>query len=142
MATRRKSHTRKSNPDLGIETYSLGEFESRVMNVVWDLEPPITTRQVFDRMQSESEGEKITYSTVTLTMAKLAQKGLLLQKRVSPKRTHPFVYVPLIGRRQMGLLMLDHVARKVLGKPFREALIDLLPECSKEEIARLKQALS
>lgn len=74
-------------------------------------------------------------------MAKLAKKGILSQTRLGSKRTDAFVYAPMIGREEMGKLMLDEVSRKVLGKPFYEVIRDLLPDCPDEEIRKLQEAL-
>jgi predicted transcriptional regulator len=120
-------------------TLSLGELEAQILDIVWDLVPPVSTSQVFKVMYPRRE---LSYSTIMLTMAKLARKGLLAQSRTGNKKTDAFVYVPNIGREQMGKLLLDEVSRKVLGKPLKKAIRDLLPDCSEEELKRIEKALA
>ncbi|MDI6826887.1 MAG: BlaI/MecI/CopY family transcriptional regulator [Armatimonadota bacterium] len=101
---------------------SLGELEAQIMDIVWSLEPPITSSQVFKIMYPRRE---LSYSTIMLTMAKLARKGILSQTRTGNKKTDPFVYTPNISREEMGIKLMNEVARKVLGKPLDEALRSL-----------------
>ena len=111
--------------------YSLGELEAAILDVVWDSEPPVSSTQVFKAMYP---GRELTYSTVTLTMAKLAEKGILHRKRMGNKLRSPFVYTPRVSRREMALSLLDQVARAIIHKPLKEAIADLCgaedPSCA------------
>ncbi len=101
---------------------SLGELEAQILDIIWDLEPPISTTQVFKIMYPRRE---LSYSTIMLTMAKLARKGILNQERTGDKKTDPFIYKPKLSREQMGVALLDAVSRQVLRKPLHEAIPDL-----------------
>jgi len=106
---------------------SLGELEAQILDVVWDLKPPVRTTQVFKIMYPKRE---LSYSTIMLTMAKLARKGILKQRRTGDKKTDPFEYVPNISREEMGLALLNQVAKHILQKPLYEVLPEL---CGTEE---------
>lgn len=106
-----------------LDGQSLGELEAQILDIIWDLEPPVTSTQVFKIMYPRRE---LSYSTIMLTMAKLSRKGVLTQKRTGDKKTDPFIYVPNVSREQMGLKLMQEVSLKVLGKPLDEALPDLL----------------
>jgi predicted transcriptional regulator len=103
----------------GLGGQSLGELEAQILDIVWDIEPPVSTTQVFKVMYPRRE---LSYSTIMLTMAKLARKGILAQERVGDKKTDPFTYKPNITREQMGVALLNAVAKQVLRKPLYEVL--------------------
>jgi len=107
----------------GLSGQSLGELEAQIMDVIWDLEPPITSAHVFKIMYPRRE---LSYSTVMLTMAKLSRKGLLTQKRLGKKKTDAFVYSAIISREEVGLRLMDDVCRKVLRQSLIKALPDVL----------------
>ena len=106
----------------GLSGQSLGELEAQILDIIWDLEPPVSTTQVFKVMYPRRE---LSYSTIMLTMAKLARKGILAQERTGDKKTDPFIYRPNISREQMGVSLLNAVSRQVLGKPLHEAIAQL-----------------
>jgi len=108
-------------------SYSLGELEAQILDIIWDLDPPVTSTQVFKIMYPRRE---LSYSTIMLTMAKLARKGLLSQERTGTKKTDAFVYMPKVSREEMGRLLLDEVSRKVIGKPFNEAIRHIVEKSS------------
>jgi len=113
---------------------SLGELEAQILDIIWDLDPPITSTQVFKVMYPRRE---LSYSTIMLTMAKLSRKGILTQKRTGHRKTDAFVYTPNIGREEMGVKLMDEVARKVLGKPLADAIQGLCGgTVSARELAR------
>jgi predicted transcriptional regulator len=118
----------------GLAGQSLGELEAQILDIIWDLEPPVSTTQVFKVMYPKRE---LSYSTIMLTMAKLARKGILAQERTGDKKTDPFIYRANITRQQMGVALLNAVAKQVLRKPLDEALAEL---CGGEvtSIAKLK----
>ena len=55
-----------------LDGQSLGELEAQILDIIWDLEPPVTSTQVFKIMYPRRE---LSYSTIMLTMAKLSRKG-------------------------------------------------------------------
>ncbi|MDH7480941.1 MAG: BlaI/MecI/CopY family transcriptional regulator [Armatimonadota bacterium] len=103
----------------GLGGKSLGELEAQILDIIWDLEPPVSTTQVFKIMYPRRE---LSYSTIMLTMAKLARKGILSQEKTGDKKTDPFIYIPNITREEMGLVLLNEVSKKVLHKPLHEAI--------------------
>jgi predicted transcriptional regulator len=106
----------------GLGGQSLGELEAQILDIIWDLEPPVSTTQVFKVMYPRRE---LSYSTIMLTMAKLARKGILAQERTGDKKTDPFIYRTNISREQMGVALLNAVAKQVMRKPLHEAVADL-----------------
>lgn len=106
----------------GLGGHSLGELEAQIMNIIWDLEAPITAAKVFKVMYPLRE---LSYSTVMLTMSKLARKGFLAQKRSGPKKTDAFIYQSVMTREQMGLGLMEEVAKQVFRKPLIQALRDI-----------------
>lgn len=119
-----------------LDGQSLGELEAQILDIIWDLEPPVTSTQVFKIMYPRRE---LSYSTIMLTMAKLSRKGVLTQKRTGDKKTDPFIYVPNVSREQMGLKLMQEVSLKVLGKPLDEALPELLKRSGDLSEAELKK---
>jgi len=103
----------------GLGGQSLGELEAQILDIVWELKPPVSTTQVFKVMYPRRE---LSYSTIMLTMAKLARKGILAQERTGDKKTDPFTYKPNISREEMGVALLNAVAKQVLRKPLHEAI--------------------
>ena len=103
----------------GLGGQSLGELEAQILDIIWDLEPPISTTQVFKIMYPRRE---LSYSTIMLTMAKLARKGILNQERTGDKKTDPFIYQPNISREQMGMQLLNAVSKQILRMPLYEAI--------------------
>lgn len=104
---------------MAAEIRALGELEAQVMDVIWDLEPPISTTQVFKIMYPQRE---LSYSTVMLTMAKLARKGLLTQTRSGEQKTAAFHYGVKITREEMARQIMEHTSRMVMGKSLVEAV--------------------
>lgn len=101
------------------ESQSLGELEAQILDVIWDLEPPITSTQVFKIMYPMRE---LSYSTIMLTMSKLARKGLLTQERTGHRKTDAFVYTATVSREEMGRILLEEVAQKILGRSLPDAV--------------------
>jgi predicted transcriptional regulator len=107
----------------GLGGQSLGELEAQILDIIWDLTPPVSTTQVFKVMYPRRE---LSYSTIMLTMAKLARKGILNQQRTGDKKTDPFIYKPKVTRTQMGVALMSAVSKQVLRKPLPEAMSEIL----------------
>ena len=103
----------------GLRGQSLGELEAQVMDIVWNLEPPVNSTQVFRIMYPIRE---LTYTTIMLAMEKLAKKGILRQNRHGTKKTSPFTYIPIISREQMAVSLLNAVSHQILRKPLDESI--------------------
>ncbi|MDH7481509.1 MAG: BlaI/MecI/CopY family transcriptional regulator [Armatimonadota bacterium] len=107
----------------GLDGQSLGELEAQILDIVWDLEPPITASKVFKIMYPRRE---LSYSTIMLTMSKLARKGFLIQERSGNKKTDAFVYTPAISRMEMATKLLEEISKQIFRKPFVQAIRDLV----------------
>ena len=103
----------------GLKGQSLGELEAQILDIFWDIEPPASTTQVFKVKYPLRE---LSYSTIMLTMAKLARKGILTQEKTGTKKTDAFVYRPNITRDQMAVALLNAVSHQILGKPLDEEI--------------------
>ncbi len=126
----------------GLGGQSLGELEAQILDIIWELEPPVSTTQVFKVMYPRRE---LSYSTIMLTMAKLARKGILAQERTGDKKTDPFIYKPNISRVEMGVALLNAVAKQVLGKPLHVALPELCGtdgELTAKSLTKLEELVS
>lgn len=103
----------------GLGGHSLGELEAQILDIIWDLEPPVTAAQVFKIMYPRRE---LSYSTVMLTMCKLARKSLLTQERSGPKKTDAFLYTPVMSREELGRSLLETVAQQIFHKPLGQVI--------------------
>jgi len=113
-----------------LDGHSLGELEAQILDIIWDLDPPVTSSQVFKIMYPRRE---LSYSTIMLTMSKLSKKGILTQKRTGDKKTDAFVYMPNFTRTEMGLRLLEEVSKKVLRVSLPELVRTLLADTLGEE---------
>src|SRR4028119_932167 len=104
----------------GLNGQSLGELEAPILDIVWELNRPVPTTDVFRVMYSR---RPLSYSTIMLTMAKLAKKGILTQERTGDRKKDAFVYTPQIGREEMAQRLMEDIAQKLL----HTSLIDALP---------------
>jgi len=102
-----------------VDGQSLGELEAQVLDVIWDLPAPVSTTQVFKVIYPKRE---LAYSTIMLTMGKMARKGFLKQEKTGETKTAPFMYTPLITREEMGMKILESVSQIVFRKPLKEVL--------------------
>ena len=120
---------------------SLGELEAQILDIIWELSPPVTSSQVFKIMYPRRE---LSYSTIMLTMAKLSKKGILTQQRTGDKKTDPFIYTPNVTREAMGMKLLEDVCDKVLGQPLYAAVRGILAgasDLSDSDLNRVEAAL-
>jgi len=122
-----------------LDGHSLGELEAQILDIIWDLDPPVTSSQVFKIMYPRRE---LSYSTIMLTMSKLSKKGILTQKRTGDKKTDAFIYMPNISRTEMGLRLLEEVSAKVLRSPLAGVVRTLLAgELSEADLSKVEAAI-
>ena len=119
---------------------SLGELEAQILDIVWELGDPITTADVFKVMYPR---RGLSYSTIMLTMAKLARKGILKQEKMGTAAKAPFRYTTNYTRDQLGLKLLDEVSKLMMRKPIDEVLLGLLKSkgISPGEIEKARKAM-
>ncbi len=101
---------------------SLGELEAQIMDIIWDMEPPVTTTQVFKIMYAKRE---LSYTTIMLTMTKLTRKGILTRERVGEKQKDPFIYCPKCSREEVVFAILNEIAEQLMHMPLQEAVVVL-----------------
>lgn len=95
----------------GLNGQSLGELEAQILDIVWELNRPVTTTDVFRVMYSK---RPLSYSTIMLTMAKLAKKGILTQQRTGDRKKDAFIYTHRISREEMAQRLMEDIAKKIL----------------------------
>ena len=103
----------------GLDGHSLGELEAKIMDIVWELDRAVTTTDVFRVMYDR---RTLSYSTIMLTMAKLAKKGILSQQRTGDRKKDAFIYTPQIGREEMAQRLMEDIAQKLLHTSLAEAI--------------------
>ena len=106
----------------GLGGHSLGELEAQILDIIWDLEAPVTAAKVFKIMYPRRE---LSYSTIMLTMSKLAKKGFLVQERSGPRKTDAFLYTPVMTREELGLSLLEEISQRIFRKPLSQAVVDI-----------------
>lgn len=70
----------------------LGPLEKRVMDVVWRGDAPLAVRDVMEALNA-TRADPLAYTTVMTTLARLADKGLLLRQRAG----RAYVYQAVTG---------------------------------------------
>ena len=111
----------------GLDGQSLGELEAQILDIVWDLERPVTTTDVFRVMYSRRE---LSYSTIMLTMAKLSKKGILKQARTGERKRDAFVYTAEVGREEMAQRLMEDIAQKLLHSSLADAIPKVVKKAS------------
>jgi predicted transcriptional regulator len=104
----------------GLGGQSLGELEAQILDIVWELNRPVTTTDVFRVMYDR---RPLSYSTIMLTMAKLAKKGILTQERTGDRKKDAFIYTSQVGREEMAKRLMEDIADKLL----HTSLVDAIP---------------
>lgn len=107
----------------GFNGHSLGELEAQILDIVWDIDKAVTTTDVFRVMYDR---RALSYSTVMLTMAKLAKKGILSQERTGERKKDAFIYTYKVGREEMARRLMEDIAEKLLHSNLSDALPKVL----------------
>lgn len=87
---------------------NLTPAEAEIMRVVWDMQRPVTVRDVYEILLGK---KRIAYTTVMSMMAKLARKGVLKQDNSSTA----YLYSPTLSDTDVAESMLEGVIDKVLA---------------------------
>lgn len=69
----------------------LGALESEVMATLWSSAPPLSVREVLDRL-NKGRNPALAYTTVMTVLARLAEKGVLTREQVG----RGFTYSPAV----------------------------------------------
>ncbi|MHB1458844.1 MAG: BlaI/MecI/CopY family transcriptional regulator [Armatimonadota bacterium] len=105
-----------------MKVHHLGELEAQILDIVWDIEPPVSIPQVFKIMYQR---RGLAYPTISQTLEQLAKKGLLIQTRLGTATKSPYTYTPTIPREELAIALLNAVSHQVLGKPLDEGIVML-----------------
>jgi predicted transcriptional regulator len=138
---------------------SLGSLEAEIMGLVWEIGRPVHAMEVAEASLYRRRGqglEPIAFATVSTTLRRLSDKGLLSVGRkpgedvsLSKREARTPYYTPTVGREEMAARILDNVTRTLLGHSLH-ALIPMLAGGVKrgkedteeqERLQRLMQAL-
>ena len=113
----------------GLNGQSLGELEAQILDIVWDMDRPVTTTDVFRVMYDR---RTLSYSTIMLTMAKLAKKGILSQQRTGERKKDAFIYTSKVGREEMAQRLMEDIAQKLLHTSLEDALPKVIEKNEKK----------
>lgn len=115
----------------------LGDLESQVMDVVWDLDT-VTVRTVRDQL--EEKQKKLAFNSVMTVMNRLIEKGLLKKK----KQGGVYQYQTTVSRSDLS----KDVATDMINSLFGDQLLlnsvnfmDLSEQLDQETIQKLKNFL-
>lgn len=82
------------------EMNSLGPQQRKVLEIVWEQEQKgVTVQEVLDRINGESEGPPLVYTTILATMQKLEKLGWLYHKK-NKERQRAYIYHATKSRSQ------------------------------------------
>lgn len=115
----------------------LGELESRLMRLCWDVGRPLTAREVHDRLHVEHPVSPLTSTTV---LNRLVAKGLLTRTRRDGRlhfapRVDESAFVAQASRRAVeGILSLGTEA-------VTASIVDVLAERDPEQLAELARLI-
>lgn len=115
----------------------LGELESRLMRVCWDVGQPLTAREVHEVLRDEHPVSPLTSTTV---LNRLVRKGLLVRTRVDGRlhygtRIDESEFVAQASRRAVeGILSLGTEA-------VTASIVDVLAERDPEQLAELARLI-
>ena len=113
----------------------LSDAEWTVMKVVWE-KPPVTVRDVYAKIQDETEW---AYSTVKTIMDRLVEKGVLS----STKRANTGLFEPLITRSQARKSAIQSLVERAFDGTFGSLLQHMISEekLSRRDQKRLQELL-
>lgn len=129
-------HLNLFRPDLAGPESVLGDLETAVMEVCWQLE----TFGIKDVHARLCEQRPLAYTTVQTTIERLYRKGML--RRSGHGRT--FTYAPAVGREEFLKGVTKHVLDSLFGnfaEPTVASLVDILSEQDPEHLDRLLAAI-
>lgn len=129
-------HLNMFRPDAAGPESVLGDLETAVMEVCWQLE----TFGIKDVHARLAEQRPVAYTTVQTTIERLYRKGIL--RRSGHGRT--FTYAPAVGREEFLKGVTKHVLDSLFGnfaEPTVASLVDILSEQDPEHLDRLLAAI-
>ena len=119
------------------QAINLTPAEAEIMRVIWDLQRPVTVRDVYENLL---EKKRIAYTTVMSMMAKLARKGILIQDNSSTA----YLYSPTFSDADVAESMLEGIIDKVLAgaaEPIFARLLGSQKKLTAAQIVKLEKLL-
>jgi len=107
----------------------LGPLESRVMDVLWDLEGWATVSDVMAKMQYAQGEKRFAYSTIKTIMQNLADKRHLRKKPAGKAN----VFKPAIARETFEHVLVGEVVRPLLRGQRHPLLVHIAGELAMHE---------
>ena len=117
----------------------LGELESEIMDVIWQIKKPASVREVTQVLQRK---RTIAYTTIMTVMGRLTEKGLL--KRISTSKV--YLYTPIYSKDKFLIRTSKQIIRNFISSfgdaavaHFTEELAKISPEKRKQLLKLLKE---
>jgi len=87
-----------------------GEFEAKLMEVVWVLERP-TVQEIIDYLDDD-----LNYKTTMTVLNRLVDKGVLTRQKIG----RAFGYIPVVSRDELLANVFDQMVRGMFDSDFRQ----------------------
>lgn len=112
----------------------VGPLEAQVLRALAELSPPVTAREVCDRLAREGY---FAYQGVLNCLNRLVTKGILSRS----KRGNTFLFSPRVELEELAAEVVGNVLQHMAGEPDRVIcrLLEIDPEIGVEEIAKLRK---
>lgn len=117
------------------EIKTLSDTELKIMQFIWDMEPPVSRSDIENRL---CEDRSLAPSTIITFMSRMCEKGLL---SVEHKGRTNF-YTPLVSKQEYLASENRSFLSRLYGGSFSEFAVSLCNSgISKEDLAELKKML-
>jgi predicted transcriptional regulator len=125
-----------SKPEHPKEISQLGELESDVLGVVWEM-GKATVQEVKDALEPR---RKLAYTTVMTVMSRLAEKGILDRRKAG----RAYYYTPAASQKKVAGSLLNSLVRRLYDGATGKAIAQLLEtdeNVDDAELERLEQLI-
>ncbi len=114
----------------------IGPLEAQVLRTVSELTPPVTVREVCDRLQKDGY---FAYQGVLNCMNRLVKKGVLART----ERHGAFLYQPLVDIEELTAQVVSNLLGSFGSRMDRVIcrVLDIDPDLGAEELASLRQRI-
>lgn len=117
------------------EIKALSDTELRIMQFIWDMEPPVSRIDIEDRL---CEDRSLAPSTIITFLSRMCEKGLL---SVEHKGRTNF-YTPLVSKQEYQASENRSFLNRLYGGSFSEFAVSLCNSgISKDDLAELRRML-
>jgi predicted transcriptional regulator len=114
----------------------LGDLESRILEILWDL-GQASVRDVFRELYEDRD---IAYTTVMTVMGRLAKKGLLDKKAVG----NAYIYSPAVSREDFARSVIKSVLSGLVDEfyePVLSQFVQSLEAKDKDKLSKLAELI-